>query len=364
MADTPDIEPASSEAPAIDPVDLHSGSDKDFDDGLPVDASPTAVSSTADYDYDDPGFEAGENILTPEDKPEPKAEAKPEPKQDEKPAEPVAEAPAQTFTPDQLMRAARLGFTPEEVAEFKSAKALDIAVSKAERLANPPQAPKQRPKPPEITPEQIAFKPKPFAFDRQKLISEGYDEKLVDYMEQTARHSHEQAQALANDNAQKLAALYKHNVSQHEWLQDFYEKVNQAEAARQQAQADHDAKQWNDDFKRIVDADTEHWKGVIDSSPTGRSDIQKHIGVLAHGYAAAGLPLPSNSELYEQAKHAVLGKNLQSVAREQVREQVTERNSRATNRPRPTPQPSHQSGDQAAIAHLQRTLYRRNGALS
>ena len=281
------------------------------------------------------------------------AAAKDTPDEDapEKPAEP-AQKP---ITLELAQRAAHYGLTPDKMARFGSPSAIEAHLDHLDELRNRGLEQQRRLQaPPEDKSKAVvdALKQRAAAkFDRQKLIADGFDESLVNQLE--ALHK-QQAEAW-----EYAASLAEHTGAQQKFIAEQAQRQQQIEQYVTQQEQVRNQQAWNHEFDGYVKAEEGPWKDIL-AEPESQAKLNQKIGMLAVGYAQVGMPVPGNKELYDEAKHAVFGNQLQQHAREDVRSEVAERNGRSVARARQSARAAPPRGVAAAENRLD-NFYRKAG---
>lgn len=309
-----------------------------------------------DYDYGDPALEelerqeaAARNQPTePEDDDEPEGGARVTGKD----GQPVGD----TFRTEQLIRAGRLGFSPEEMADFGSARALETALRREERLhASVQQQRQQQVQPPPnpfahfanhqnlVQAAAAGLKPK---LDRQDLLNRGFDEGMIDAMATMLEANAKQA---VEAIAQQMAPLAANAAALHNFTVQLTQNVTRNEQIRAERERLAGIEKWNGEFEKQVDALPEEWQGIVGKG-SNKQELHTMCGVIAQSYQGVGKPVPEAKKLVQQALQMTFGNRVQSVVREQVRKDVDRRQQRGIARARSGGSQVPQSGEQKAIA--------------
>ncbi len=213
---------------------------------------------------------------------------------------------------DELIdRAFALGYTVDDLKEVKDAKALEREIGRVERLnarlkAKPSDSEEQTP--PENG-DDADKEP-----DWEAMVEQGHDPDVIALNRRMWQRA-QQAEAKAN-----------------QLLQAEQNRVLEAQSLRFDA-----ALNSMEDLSELFGSGT---KAELDkASPTHAQNRQKvftKMNALRLAYQAANLPIPSETELIEEAVHASFYKQIQKTARETLKKDIRKNSSQSLTRARTT----------------------------
>lgn len=212
---------------------------------------------------------------------------------------------------DELLdRALELGYTLDEMKAFTDAKALEKEVTRVERINQRMQAKQSGKQPSEKAAPVEEAKPEP---DWDALIELGHDPDLI--------------------------ALQKQNWQEAQDAKAQVRQLLQAEQARAfEAQCnrfDDALNNIGDEFKTLLG--TGRRGELLEASPAqaaNRQAVFTKMNMLRSGYEQAGMKVPPEADLIQEAVHASFFKHAQQTARKKLTGDIKRAGSQALSRPK------------------------------
>lgn len=202
---------------------------------------------------------------------------------------------------DELLdRAIDLGYTLEEMRQFNDAKALEKEINRVEKIRTRFEQKKAASVAPPETEEEEP--------DWNKLIEMGHDEDII-----------------------KLSKMNYERMKQAESL------VKQLANNEHQRQSIEQANRFDDALSGMEDFQTLFGKGRRDS--LGKAELKNRQAVftkmvmLRNGYEQAGLKVPDEADLIQEAVQASFYKHAQQAARSGLKRQIKQAASQSLSRP-------------------------------
>lgn len=359
MADANGQAAAPSTPPPAGTSEVHSAPETTDDFWGPDDTAgeERAAKFVEEYDFDDPAYSGTGNKSTTRESPASKpAVTAPEP-EPESPGDELVEdndqrkarqPAAQPFSTEQLLRAAKLGLTAQELKEIGSPGALDAVLRREEGLIQAiqqrQQAQQQPPSPFDLLAQAIKPENLLTKRDRAELIEKGFDEAQIDLFEGYLGD-------MAGKFSNAMTPLVKHVGLMDQALR---QAQQQAEYDKNQRAVD----EWMQDFNRMCDDVPEQWKAQL-ADPANRQMLLQECGILAGEHQRQGRPI-GNKQLFDKALRVAFYEQVESVVRDQVREDVDRRQSRATARAKPGGPRQTPDADERAVRFAE-TFRSKNG---
>lgn len=227
--------------------------------------------------------------------------------------------PALSFSGQTLAAAFAAGFSPEEIIEFPTERALVIALN---RLYANRQAAQSAP----TAVGQAQPEAKEAGFDRSYFEEAGFDPKIIDTLEAVHKTAHQQGQVL-------------------QVIQDQLGAFRQTEAARQSqvltAHVDSIIDRL-EDYHSILGAHAGNDPAWVQSDEfKARCEIWNEVVRMAHGYRAVGQHEPPLNVLIGRAARALYGDQIDARKQatrdvsDQLRNQAGQFSAKPTQRQRP-----------------------------
>lgn len=277
--------------------------------------------SKSEYSVTDPGYEVGESgseVTLESLKAENETEQIPdstesdasdaESETEETVEEPAAESADPEGISDELLdRATELGYTLDDIREFRNAKSLEKEVSRVEKLQQRLQERKAKAEPEPVEEPD----PEP---NWDEMLEEGHDPANIAIQKQLWQR------------ASKAEALVK--------------QVYQAEQTREfNAQCERFDETLNklDGFEKILGRGRKD--EIAKASPDQAANRQKvftTMQILKRGFEEAGVKVPAEAELIEAAAMASFPKHVQTTARNKLKTDIRKAGSQALSRPHST----------------------------
>lgn len=288
-------------------------------------------SSNEGYSVTDPGYEfldpvedsieslRAENTKTPSEtsddasKPEGDAEAGTDGGTEEAAEQPTSgnDAAGDFDISDELLdRAVAVGYELSDIRDFKDAKAFEKELARVERLQQRLQEKKTGAEPPadEEPPPEAEKEP-----DWDQLINDGHDPDIIELQKknwQRATAAEAQVKELRRIETERAIAAQSDRFD--EVLNGLGEEYTPLLGKGRRAE-------------------------LINSSPEVAANRQKvftTMTILRTGYQQSGQPVPSDTELIQQAVQASFYKQTQELARSAIKRQIKNAGSQALSRPR------------------------------
>lgn len=284
--------------------------------------------STSEYSVTDPGYETLEPVedelaalkaentkkkpsATADDASETEGDTDGETEEEaHKPTDDGASAQAADFDiSDELLdRAVAVGYELDDIRDFKDAKAFEKELARVERLQQRLNGRKGELAGDSEPPSEESKEP-----DWEQMIQDGHDPDLI---------------AIQKSNWQRATAAEA--------------MVKQLQQAEQQRAATAQSDRFDDVLNGLGDEyEPILGKGrrgdLMKSSPeaaTNRQKVFTMMTLLKDGYQKSGQPVPSDSDLIQQAVHAQFFKQSQEIARNSIKRQIKNAGSQALSRPR------------------------------
>lgn len=284
-----------------------------------TEVTQTTSTDTGDYSITDPGYDAG-NLESPVDElaeliAENTTKKPPETSGDASGTEETTEETVTTPPDDEtadsnieisdelLDRALELGYTIDQMKEFSSADALEKEVTRVESLQ---KRVKER-QAAKVTPPEDED-PEP---NWDELVEQGHDPDVIALQKRTWQKS-KQTEALARQVIQ----------------------AEQARAFEAQCNRFDDVLSGMDEFKTILG--TGRRDELVKASPEqakNRQTVFTKMNLLKQGYETAGLEVPPEEELIQEAVHASFYKHSQKTARQKLMSDIKKTGSQTLSRP-------------------------------
>lgn len=299
------------------------------------------VRGSGEYDAVDPGYSVEDKPATPDDKPAestdetagapPAAEAG----EEDSGGTPTDEAAGDAEKPsdeeevelpsdDLLDRAAALGYGVEDILKFRSPASLERDIERAEQIAARLAQRKQA-----KVPEKVAEKPEPPKEpDWAAMKAEGYDERQLDIMKQEWLRSSE---------------AHQKAMEAHEQIEQLKEKTKQLEQEREQEAWLAKTQRFetnvaalvkeNKGYKALLgEGSAEEFKKSSKEFQNRNRLLRRQLTIEAE-YRNAGMPVPSEERVLQEAAGSLFNGHIQQVARQKLKEDIKEAGEQALSRP-------------------------------
>jgi hypothetical protein len=244
-------------------------------------------------------------------------------------AEEVAETPSDDaaesvddISDELLDRAIAVGYELDDIRDFKDAKSFEREIARVERLQDRLKS-KTAPASESDAPEDTTD-PEP---DWEQMVEDGHDPDIIE---------------LQKRNWQRAAAA---EAQVRELRQAEQARIAAAEAER----FDNTLNSLGDEYEPLLGKG--NWSELSKAKPEAARNRQKvftKMQVLRQGYQLAGEPVPSESELINEAVQASFYRQAQEIARNSIKRQIKKAGSQALSRPR-SGGPQELTGPQLAL---------------
>lgn len=296
-------------------------------------AADVSTPSSSGYSVTDPGIEIGpevddgvdvlaalraENGLDPDTKRKKPSETLDDASDTDGEAEETETAPTDDaadsdgISDELLDRAATLGYTVAEIKGFTDAKAFEKEVSRVERIQERLQQRQGEKKDPPVTDPAPEEDPEP---DWDAMIEEGHDPSTIELNKKTWQRAHA---------AETLVKQMVSAEKQREW---------NAQCER----FDTTLNNLGEEYKALFG---EGRRGdLLKASPeaaANRDRVFQQMQILRTGYQAAGIPVPAEAQLINEAVQSSFHKQTQEIARKAITSQIKKSSKQALSRPHST----------------------------
>lgn len=251
-------------------------------------------------------------------------EAGESPKKDEEAADDISE--------NLIERAAKIGYTFEDIKGFRSNTALQRELDRVERLQSRFPAYKSEKAEKTETPESpIMVEFTKQIADQKALIeqmkTDEYDPKIIQMAENQLR--------IIQGQHERQIELDRRNAEQEARLGQQQEEMQQRALERETATFESELAGLGKEYEALFGTGPGEKMDRNSQEFANRQKVWQQAQATAVGLQTLGLPVPSKSELYQQAVNAKFGSHVSQLARQKLKSDIKEAGSQALTRSRP-----------------------------
>lgn len=242
------------------------------------------------------------------------------------------EEAADDISDNLIDRAAKLGYTFEDIKDFRSNTSLQRELDRVERMKARFPAVNAEPK----QKTEAAESPIVLEFTKQieeqkalieQMKTDEYDPKIIQMAENQLR--------IMQGQHERQIELDRRNAEQEERLEQQQAEMQQRALERETATFESELAGLGKEYEALFGTGPGEKMDRNSQEFANRQKVWQQAQVTIAGLQALGLPVPPKSELYQQAVNAKFGSHVSQLARQKLKSDIKEASSQALTRNRP-----------------------------